>query len=544
MKKVVMLWWQFCLNRSTLLSASIIGIVFSCAYFGFSSRDINKQGLYYDELHQAPSSFYYVGKPQEMFSLGIKGIPVLNMTYSGAIKSAVFGAYLKISGNDFTVRSWRYCGIFFVVLGIFSFSLLTVRCVSNAELAIVLLLLLTDTMVLLSTRHDWGPVALSLLLRLIAIALIIRGLRQSQVSTLNTFIMSAIFGIAVFEKLSSVALLVPLLLIMIVDKKRLSKNHWIASAAGLIAGLSPLIFVNVGSFLIKGKFVSILDAKQPILSEPVHLTDFIFNYVGLANGNMVSKFIFGVSNGMPHWIEPAILSSLIIILIVVGMMQFLRTKKLDISVVMVVSYLLVAVGLFSLPRETGMHHWIIGTPFQYCAFALFLGSIGFSGPTGKIERGFIIVFAVLLCFLLGQRILVFSETQKMISKGTTALPWDASLNRLGEFANEHRKNTTFITADWGVATQILCLSNGEPNIVKEPFYRYKGQTDLDSIVSHTSSDTFYLVIPKFDLEVAKQNRKNIVSDFPKTDGLYEVSVEQEGQMFACAILRKFVRKEQ
>ena len=62
-------------------------------------------GLYYDEVHQATGSFAYVGRPGPMFSLvPIYQLPLLNMPYTGAIKTAIYGIYLRVSGHSFSVE--------------------------------------------------------------------------------------------------------------------------------------------------------------------------------------------------------------------------------------------------------------------------------------------------------------------------------------------------------------------------------------------------------------------------------------------------------
>src|SRR5512132_4167100 len=76
---------------------------------------LDAQGLYYDELHQAAGAFTYLGSPPEYFALfTVRGIPLLNMHYSGAIKTAVYGLYLRFVRPEFSVLSWRLVGIFFV----------------------------------------------------------------------------------------------------------------------------------------------------------------------------------------------------------------------------------------------------------------------------------------------------------------------------------------------------------------------------------------------------------------------------------------------
>ena len=54
-----------------------------------------------------------------MAAYSIAGIPVLNMPYSGAIKSGLYGAGLRVFDQPFTVSSWRWLGCVISALGIF-----------------------------------------------------------------------------------------------------------------------------------------------------------------------------------------------------------------------------------------------------------------------------------------------------------------------------------------------------------------------------------------------------------------------------------------
>src|SRR5262249_19330240 len=159
--------------------------VFIC----LSTVRIDAQGLYYDELHQATSAFAYLGSPDRFFASVTVGdlipplltlsrlgsIPLFNMSYSGAIKSTVYGLYLRFVTPQFGVISWRLTGILTVALGLMAFVLLARRSVSTAALTVIVALLITDITVIFCTRHDWGPVALALMLRLILIGVWLRG---------------------------------------------------------------------------------------------------------------------------------------------------------------------------------------------------------------------------------------------------------------------------------------------------------------------------------------------------------------------------------
>jgi len=92
------------------------------AFLAESSIRLTAQGVNQDELFQAPAAFSWVGRPARIYSaLSIGHIPVLNMSYNGALKTAFFGLWLRLSRAHFTVASWRFTGILIVAVGLLAF---------------------------------------------------------------------------------------------------------------------------------------------------------------------------------------------------------------------------------------------------------------------------------------------------------------------------------------------------------------------------------------------------------------------------------------
>ena len=138
----------------------------------------------------------------------------MTMTYSGAIKSAVYGFYLRFTGASFTVESWRLLGIAIVAVALPLFSILARRRLTVAALLTFFALLLTDATVVLETRHDWGPVALALALRLCFLGLWLHGQGGREIRPRNSLLLGAVVGFSIYEKLSSIVLL-PVLVILL-----------------------------------------------------------------------------------------------------------------------------------------------------------------------------------------------------------------------------------------------------------------------------------------------------------------------------------------
>ena len=191
--------------------ALAIGLAAACAFVGIAGINISAQGLYYDEIHQAPAAFAYRGKWAQFFAVAlVSGKPLMTMAYSGAIKSALYGLYLRLSGAPFTVESWRWLGIALVAFTFPLFAVLARRRLSAVGLSIFFALLVTDATVVLETRHDWGRRRLPWLFGCSSSERGCYGEADGEVKPRNSFWLGAIVGFSIYEKLSNVVLLLPL----------------------------------------------------------------------------------------------------------------------------------------------------------------------------------------------------------------------------------------------------------------------------------------------------------------------------------------------
>src|SRR5579862_254356 len=114
-------------GHSGLATRAAVAIGAIAAFLFLTARHLNTPGLYYDELHQAIAAFDYIGRHYPSFNHEFHGVPILNMSYSGAIKSNVYGLYLRFVEPHFTVVSWRLLGLLFAAGGLGAFYAATGR---------------------------------------------------------------------------------------------------------------------------------------------------------------------------------------------------------------------------------------------------------------------------------------------------------------------------------------------------------------------------------------------------------------------------------
>jgi len=533
-------------RKSQRLVSVILSLAAAAVFFFAAAPNLGQQGLNYDELHQATGAFAYIGEDPEMFSIGsVFGLPVLNTSYSGAIKTGMYGLWLRVSRHPFTVRTWRLLGIGLAAAGLGVFVLLARRRLGNLPCLLFVLLVTSDATLLLATRHDWGPVALAFALRLVFLGLWLAGSQTNDgppASVSNSAALALIVGIALFEKLSSIVLLVPLLLIVATRRQPSRARHLLAAGAGLFAGSLPLLLANLGSLVQQGSLISLAQIGEQG-DRSVALSELFVRYLDLSRGAEVQSFILG------REIPPAAFLSVILAvtaLFATGVLALVLRRShtaFPRSLTMLLAYLGIAAALHLLPARTWVHHWVLGTPFQYMAFALVVAGILGALPSlaGRRRVGAAATLAVLAVVLLA-RVPQTIALEGALLRGETSRAWHPSLTELGRFAADRSPEALFLASDWGVATQIYCLAQGRPDVVEEIFWRPTDPRRLEEILDRSGKSVFYLVRTKPPARVRPENSRRIEEDASDLAEWIEVPPEPEVRALEVVRVRKFVRR--
>jgi len=522
----------------------LVGLIAASLCFLLAAHNLEGVGLYYDEVNQAPSAFAYTGQSPERFTaVSIGPIPVMNASYIGALKSNLYGLYLRLSGKPFAIKSWRMTGILFFAGGLVAFSVIAGPSLPLKNLIAFLALLLLDGNVLLNIRHDYGPAALSLLLRLIFVALWIKASQEPVPRLRYTFTLGALIGLAIFEKVTALTLLIPLLIYVHVNIGYRNRKHWFFLLGGGLLGGLPLVMANLKTIGLGKGLISFYKIHKPLRIPHLFREgfDFLHNYFSLGQGAYINEWILGISPKKIFVESEFILLALLLSLV---FFQAYRRKE-DLSrltktaTALGISYLGVGVCLFLLPYWTEFHHWILGTPFQYAAIAL-----GFSitpGRKTKSKNSFWKWLWLGPWLLILLRLPSLAQTQKAIAEHRTGIMWDSSFNTLTAFAAQHCDKAIFIAADWGFANQIYSICQGRPLTVFEPFWDFKERETLKRLLSNTKKDTFYVLYRKFRPPLNPKNTMLLFKELNALKGWRAMPMEGKvAQSHAFGII-KFAR---
>jgi hypothetical protein len=519
--------------------AIVLGLAAAIAFAILAGVRLTAQGPQYDELHQAAGAFTWIGAPPPAeFCLDFHGVCVLTTTYSAAIKTHLYGLFLRLSGRGFDVADWRWLGIFLVAASFPIFAAAASPVLGLTEVALVLFLLLTDGSLLLLARFDWGPVALAFLLRLAMIALWLHGEASGPPRPANTFALGALAGFATFEKLSSCVLVLALAAMILGDRRRRSRRHVVASLLGVITGALPLLLVNLGWLAKTGELISLRNLRgEPGPGVP----EFVRELLALGYGGRVRELMLGISPAARAEIGEASLLASVLLLVFFLSLRWRAPGEptLRRAGIALAAFAAVAAGLQILPRATWVHHWILATPFQYVAIAVALRGLAWRKTSGarKIAA---LTLAVLATLWLGLRLAALASLESALRNGKASEAWDPSLAELGRFAARHLSGTLFVATDWGVGTQILCYANGRPGRVVEPFWDARGVEVPEIAAAIERAEALYLVRLRRGTGLFPATAR-IEREIASNPSWREVVPEAETSGWRAVSLRKYVR---
>lgn len=452
------------------------GVLAAVLFVWIGAIGIEAQGLYPDETFQATGAFAYKGKPP-VAVLTFWRLPLMNTSYIGALKTTLYGLYL-LAGGTFTVASWRIVGLLLVAAGMVGFAWLARGALRWWAMALFLLLVATDTTVVLSSRFDYGPTALSLGLRLLLIGAVL-----APVSRTNSALVGFLLGIGVFEKLSNAALLPVLGAVFVLQRERRNWEQGKAFAAGFGVGLLPLAFVNALSLWRLGHLISLEPAGGPHqASWAEFIREFRMRYFDISTGWYLREYALGqaasqIVKDREFWVLGGLLG-------LAGAIGVAAARR---AAGMIAAFFAVGLFVYLLPKVTSFHHQILVTPFPYAAIALALDARGLRWARAGL--------GVAATVYLGLHLGLLASVVDDFRAGRHGAMVPPGFTEIGHYAAERKNDAVFFHAAWGMWGQIYCLSGGEETFQPQLFWNYHGPEDLQRAIARLGRKTVYVLTP-------------------------------------------------
>jgi 4-amino-4-deoxy-L-arabinose transferase-like glycosyltransferase len=447
--------------RSTAFAA-ILCIFFFCAGLAF----IPHVGIEADEALFAQGVYRPRG---DIYSIhiGRSNVPIMLMSYLGALKSIVYGPVLRNLGVG--LHTLRIPMLLAGTISVWLFFLLLRRVAGERAALIGCVLLACDPMYLLTSCFDWGPVALQHLLTIGGALALIYFFQERRDGALAAA--AFLFGLALWDKALAVWIISGLGIAGILTFPRqifaaLSGRRVCIAVLAFCAGALPLILYNANNHweTFNGNF------QRDIASVPRKAAFLVHS----ATGSGLFNWLTADDYQTPHPHEPTALlekasarisavaghprNALLLYGFILSLLlaPFAGRKALRL-----IAFGLAAMGIawiqMAINRETGgsIHHTILLWPIPQ-----FIIAISFSGACDRLGRAAIPALAAIVAILGICGALVTNEYFATLVRNGSGPVWSDAIFPLSRYLKDSPDRWVF-AMDWNIAEPLHLLHRGK-----------------------------------------------------------------------------------
>jgi len=346
----------------------------------------------------------------------------------------------------------------------------------------------SDLTLLLLARHDFGPIAVSFLLRVLFLGLAIRQV-ASPVRGRKPFALGLIAGLSIYEKLSNVALLPSVLLIVAIDRCRQARSRVLS---GLLLGILPLLAANLTYYWRLGEVLSLRHVERFGVGEGMRP---LLETLALGQGGRVAEEILGLARSPRLEAAEGVLVILLLAAVILfgGKAQAGRGVETEAARRAQLCVFFSATGVvmtWCLPRTSAPWHWIIVTPSLGAAIAFLFESTRRRAPRAASLVG------LAVGALIALRAIHAVDVHRALLEGRAAAHWSSGIDEFSRRAVEAGESELFVATDWGVAAQLYCFASGRRHHVIETTFRADGARHAELMASRWGKDVVHLVRPR------------------------------------------------
>lgn len=421
----------------------------------------------------------------ELYSLrlGHSHVPIMLMTYLGALKSLLYGPILRLFGTG--IRVLREPMLLAGVASLYLFYCLLRKVAGVRAAYIGCGLLAVDSMYLLTICFDWGPVALQHLL-LIGGVLLVAGFFQDG-SGRKLAAGGFLVGLALWDKALAVWVLSGLGIGGILTFPRqifaaCTRRNLAVAAGGLLLGALPLLIYNAGHHWItfSGNFrrdtaPGAITGKFSMLVDTGH-GDGLFGWMtdedwqtpaphapegALATASARISAIAG--HPRRHLLVYAFVLALLLAPLARG--TALRTILFAL-IAMAVAWIQMAIT-----ANTGgsVHHTILLWPLPQVVIAVSLAA-----SSRRLGRAGIPAVAVVLAVMMISGALVINEYYTVMLRDGGAQSWTDAIYPLSTYVKNTPATVAVVCLDWGILDPLRLLEHGKLALEMSPI-RWPGR---------------------------------------------------------------------
>ena len=490
------------MNRLTRILKFRIAALAGCLLFcGSGYSLLSLLGLQNDEALFANGIFkpYAVA---DVIRIGHSTLPLMLMSYLGTLKSWIYRPIFQVFGTG--VVAMRLPMVLAGAASIWIFYILLRRLAGERAALVGCGLLAADSMYLLTSTFDWGPVALQHLLLLSAMTLLVGFYRNPQPRTL--FWGFFLLGLVMWDKALAIWMMGGMGVALVVVVPRQLRGLLTLRRAGIavlafVLGALPLIIYNIHYPLATFRGNTSWDTSD--LAGKGRLL------MGTANGSA----LFGWLNNedwqtaQPHVPKGIVDSSsakisalfghprrslmLYAFLLALVLIPLARGNALRAILFALVSLAVAWIQMAITANAGGsVHHAILLWPLPQMIVAISLAA-----ASRRLGTAGIPALAVLLAVLMISGLLVTNEYRVLIVRNGGSQNWTTAIFTLVDYMKAKPANNIFCV-DWGMVDSMRLMSRGKlPLRVGTDPISKKGLEDADrEYLARTISGTGHVFI--------------------------------------------------
>jgi hypothetical protein len=498
-----------------------LGIV---SYLGLSLPGISLPGIYYDEILHAPAAIALMLGNGQRYGSGITigrwRFPVMIVEYVGALKAYLLLPAFLLLGPG--VLAQRLTMILITLGGIFFTARLSRQAHGLSAALASAWLIATDPTLILTTRGDWGPVAIAFTLRAGALYYSWRWWQSGGKRTGALVTAGLMLGLGVYDKASFLWFVFALTGVGVIawllsrNRPRLEFRQLAIVVAAAIGGSLPFWLYNLARSWITFRLITLPGENVSL----VRLVELVPQRTGdlkaLFDAQAVASWMTGekltphlgiaISLLLPLSIAAAV--GLIVIAIWKRRWSLLFLPGLTAAMLL---------QMYLTPRPIWIHHWIGIFPFPHLGIGLVL-SLLWQAAEGTARKLTALTFSAIVIVAVGLNLLTMSQFYRVMNAYGSADPWSDAIYPLSKTLEQEFGKRDIQVMDWGIFNQLYLLSPGRPGLF-EPVYKYTESPEPDANLVRLVSDPLNVFVTHASTHVRFQNSTLAMMDAARRAGV-------------------------
>ena len=468
-------------------ASSVVVLIACCLFVALGIALASHAGIEYDEALFAGPLYTH----RSLFSIRVfhRDIPLMTMTYLGALKTLLYGPLFKVFPPSlYSVR------IPMVLVGAFTIGLLyhLVRRIAGSWAALIATLLLaTDPIFLLTNTFDWGPVALEHLLLVTGCLLLVSFAQDKSPSVSRSAQIAAgffCFGLALWNKAlffwALTGLAIGALVVCSCELRQLFTNRRLAIAAvSFCIGAIPFIIYNLtvpNSTLSSSAHFELPNSNAKLLQLERALDgSILFGFITAPDDEQLKipprdSIALWITHHLGKHHKTGTLYAFGFCLLLAPLWWRSRAARFSLMFTAIAWLLMV----LTRGAGTGTHHVVLLWPFPQIFVAATIAGVRWRKVASVAAVG-----------LLALNLLVISQYFLEFETNGAGGFFSDALNNLSEALAVHTKEPVYVT-DWGMLNSLRLLQRGRLDLrdVEQAFREDHAGATVQPLVASMLAD--------------------------------------------------------